>query len=214
MEQKSSTGRHLAPYWCRVKPHLAGVPANIWVVLGLFLIAAIAMAVHTAVSSPVASLHLKLQHGFRSAELSVWIDGDLVYSVHLSGVAKRRFGLIPDSVQGSVSQLIPVSAGKHAVRIRVAADDGGSVEDSTTGDFASYSERNLSVSVRRSTMSMNWQGTSATPGGGSSGNGWFSRYAGSLFMTIAGSIISALAGFAIRELPAHLRNRQTAEPKV
>jgi hypothetical protein len=42
----------------------------------------------------------------------------------------------------------------------------------------------------------------------SAGQGWFSRYAGTLMMTVAGSIISALAGFALRELPKQMFSRQ------
>jgi hypothetical protein len=196
-----------------LKSRLSRVPVKAWIVLGLFLLAAILMAAHSALYSQDASLHLKLQHGFRSARLSVFIDGGLAYSTHLSGSTKKRFGLIPDSVQGSLSQAIPVSSGKHAIRVRVEPDDGVPVEESTSGEFASHSERDLSASARRGGVSLNWQGTNAAESGSSGASGWFNRYAGSLFMTIAGSIISALTGYAIRELPGQLRNRG-AEPKI
>ena len=58
------------------------LPAKARVVLGLFLFAAILMALHTALSAKDASLHLTVQHSFRSANLSVWIDDDLAYSGH------------------------------------------------------------------------------------------------------------------------------------
>jgi hypothetical protein len=211
MDQQSSVEFDTRLWWQRVKPR---VPLKAWIVLGLFLVAAILMAVHTAVSSRDASLHLKVQHGFRSAQFSLWIDGSLEYSAHLNGATKKRFGLIPDSVQGSLSQAIPVPSGKHSVRVRVDPDDGEPVEDSTSGEFASHSERELSVSVRRGGISLTWQGTNTAESASSGGSGWMSRYAGSLLMTIAGSIISALTGYAIRELPGHLRNRQIAEPKA
>ena len=115
------------------KLRLSRVPVKAWIVLGLFLLAAILMAAHSALYSRDASLHLKLQHGFRSARLSVFIDGGLAYSTHLSGSTKKRFGLIPDSVQGNLSQEIPVSSGKHAIRVRVEPDDGVPVEESTPG---------------------------------------------------------------------------------
>jgi hypothetical protein len=92
----------------------------------------------------------------------------------------------------------------------VEPDDGVPVEESTSGEFASHSERDLSASARRGGVSLNWQGTNAAE---SAASGWFSRYAGSLFMTVAGSIISALTGYAIRELPGQLRNRG-AEPRT
>jgi hypothetical protein len=47
---------------------------------------------------------LKLQHGFRSAQVSIWVDGDLAYSSKVTGSPKKKFGLIPtDSVQGTFS---------------------------------------------------------------------------------------------------------------
>ena len=218
MDQQSSVEvrARLTSCWQRTKPMLARVPGKAWVVLGLFLVAAVLMAVHTAVASSDASLHLKLQHGFRSAQLSVWVDSKLAFSTRVSGTTKKRFGLIPDSVQGSVSQSIPVSSGNHEVRVRLEVDDGSDVEDSISGEFASHAERELLASARRSGVSLSWQssGSTAATSSGSSGLGWFERYAGSLFLTIAGSIISALTGYAIRELPGHLRGRQNPEPKA
>ena len=67
---------------------------------GSFFLAAILMALHTALSGKDASLHLTVQHSFRSANLSLWIDGDLAYSGALKGSIKKKFGLIPSSVQG------------------------------------------------------------------------------------------------------------------
>ena len=213
MDQQSPVFLRSDPWWERAKLHLARVPAKAWVVLALFFTASLAMAVHTAFFSQDASLNLKLQHGFRNAQLSVWVDRDLSYSAHLSGAARKRLGFIPDSVQGTLTQVIPLSSGKHVVRVRVEPDDGSSLEDSTSAEFADHSQRDLSVSVRRNGMSFNWQPTGQTQAAVASGNGWLSRYAGSLFMTIAGSIISALAGYAIRELPGQLQKTQTTEPK-
>jgi hypothetical protein len=198
-------------FYEQARKRLARMPAKAQLMLGIFLFAAVLMGLHTALSGKDASLHLKLQHDFRSADLSVWIDGDLAYSGKLIGSLKKRFGLIPDSIQGNLSQIVPVSSGTHQVRVRVASEDG-SQEDSIAGDFAHNAERELSVSARRSGLFLDWQATNTA--GTSSGSGWFARYAGTLFLTVAGSIISALTGFALRELPAHIRGRQNAEPKA
>src|ERR1700675_5092854 len=77
---------------------LARLPAQARIVLGLFLCAAVLLALHTALSGKDASLHLTLQHGFRSADVSLWIDRDLAYSGKLRGSTKKKFGLIPGSV--------------------------------------------------------------------------------------------------------------------
>lgn len=191
------------------------VPVKARVVLALFLVAALLMAVHTALTAKDASLHLKLQHGFHNAQVSVWVDGDLAYSGKVSGSTKKRFGLIPtDSVQGSLSEIIPVRSGHHRVRVRVEPDDASMQEDGISGDFAHNSERDLSVSARQNGLSLSWLGTSSASAETSSSFGWLSRYAGALFLTIAGSIMSALTGYAIRELPARLRSTSESVPKV
>jgi hypothetical protein len=191
------------------------LPVKAWVVLGLFLFAALLMAMHTALTVKDANLHLKLQHGFRNAQVSVWVDGDPTFSGKITGSTKKRFGLIPtDSAQGTLSQIIPVRSGQHNVRVRIEPNDSAMQEDSISGDFTHNTERDLFVSARRSSLSLSWQGTGGAPVETSSNFAWFSRYAGSLFLTIAGSIMSALAGHAIRELPERLRPASDSTPKA
>jgi hypothetical protein len=193
----------------------ARVPVKARVVLAMFLAAALLMAVHTALTAKDASLHLKLQHGFHNAQISVWVDGDLAYSGKVTGSTKKKFGLIPtDSVQGSLSQIIPVRSGLHKVRVRIEPDDATMQEDGISGDFAHNSERDLSVSARQSGLLLSWLGTSVAPDDSSSSFGWFSRYASSLLLTIGGSILSALTGYAIKELPGRLRPTSESAPKA
>jgi hypothetical protein len=123
--------------------------------------------------------------------------------------------LIPtDSVQGSLSQIILVRSGQHNVRVRIEPDDATMQEDSISGNFTHNTERALSVSARHSGLSLSWQGTGSAPAETFSSFGWFSRYAGSLLLTIAGSIMSALTGYAIRELPGRLRSTSGSAPKA
>ena len=191
------------------------VPMKARVVLGLFLVAAVLMATYTALTAKDSSLHLKVQHGFHNAQVSVWVDGDLAYSGTITGSTKKRFGIIPtDSVQGTLSEIIPVRSGQHVVRVRVAPDDAAAQDDTISGDFARNSACDLLVSARRSSLSLAWQGSSSTQAETSSSLAWISRYAGSLLLTIAGSIISALTGFAIKELPGRLRSDTDSTAKV
>jgi len=187
------------------------VPGKVWILLLLFLIAAVLMGVRTIFTAKDSSLHLKLQHGFRSAQVAIWVDRDLAYSGKVSGSVKKRFGLIPtDSVQGSLSEIIPVPSGQHKVRVRIEPEDAAMQEDTISGSFSANKESDLSVSARQSALLLSWAGSSSAPSEASAGFGWFSRYAGSLLLTIAGSIMSALTGYAIRELPA--RFRSTSQP--
>lgn len=193
----------------------ASVPVKARIVLGLFLVAALIMAMYTGLTARDASLHLKLQHNFHNAQVSVWVDGDLAYSGKISGSIRKRFGFIPtDSVQGSLSQIIPVRSGQHNVRVRIEPDDATMQEDSISGAVAHNTERALSVYARHSGLSLSWQGEGSAGAETASSFAWLSRYAGSLFLTIAGSIISALAGYAIRELPARLRSTSDSAPKA
>jgi translation initiation factor IF-1 len=108
----------------------ARVPVKARVVLVLFLVAAFLMAFHTALTAKDSSLHLKMQHGFHNAQFSVWVDGDLAFSGKVSGSTRKKFGLIPtDSVQGSLSEIIPVRSGRHKVRVRIEPDDAAMQED-------------------------------------------------------------------------------------
>src|SRR5712691_11256653 len=103
-------------FYQHARQWVARVPVKARVVLGLFLVAALLMAVHTALTAKDASLHLKLQHGFHNAQVLVWVDGDLAYSGRVTGSTKKRFGLIPtDSVQGSLSQIKLGGPAKHII---------------------------------------------------------------------------------------------------
>jgi hypothetical protein len=185
-----------------------------WIVLGLFLVAALFMGLHTAFAAKDSTLHLKVQHGFRSALLSVWIDGDLAYSSKLAGSMKKKLGLIPESVQGNLSQTIPLPSGNRELRIRVETPDGSVQEQTITAQFVSNGERTLFVIAKRTDFSMNWQDLPVPVAESASVLGWMARYTGTLLITAAGSIISALTGYAIRELPKQLGSRQAETPKA
>jgi hypothetical protein len=139
---------------------VARVPAKARILLGLFLIAVLLMAIHTAITAKNASLHLKLQHDVRNAPISLWVDDNLAYSSKVTGSTKKRFGLIPaDSAQGNLSQIVPVRSGRHTIRLRIEPDDGAMQEDSISGDFSYHTERDLAVSARQSRLSISSQGS-------------------------------------------------------
>jgi hypothetical protein len=142
----------------------AAIPPKARIIFGLFLVAALFLAIHTAFTAKDASLHLKLQHDFRNAQVSLWVDEDLAYAGKITGSSRGKFGLIPtDSAQGNLSQIIPVRSGQRNIRLRIEPDDAAMQEDSIHGDFTSQTERDLAVSARHSGLSLYWQGTDATP---------------------------------------------------
>jgi len=174
------------------------------IILGLTGLAALLLGIYTALPGKDMNLHVKVQHGFRSAEISLWVDQELVYSGKLKGTVKKRFGLIPDSVQGTASQVVPISPGQHIIRVRISSEQGVQ-EEAVTGSFASATDRDLTVSARHDGISL---GLPEVPTAVRSSPGWLARYGATFLLTVAGSIVSTLTGFAIRELPEHLRVRQ------
>ncbi|HEX6907858.1 MAG TPA: hypothetical protein VF154_14680 [Terriglobales bacterium] len=158
-----------------------------------------------------ASLKVQMQHSFRSAQVSVWVDGDLACSEHLTGSQRRRFGLLPAGIGGNFSRLLQVSAGRHTVKVRVTSDEGYDNTGTVSGDFPQDSQVNLQVIPRRSgDLGMNWQGMSTLVP--DSGPAWYVKYAGSLLMTAVGSLVSAVMAYIVRELPNLLR--RTSAPKA
>jgi len=122
------------------------IPVKARVVMGLFFVAAVMLAVHTALTTKDASLHVKLQHTFHNAQVIISVDGDLAYSGRIVGSNKKRFGLIPtDSVQGSLSEIIPLRSGPHKVSVRIETEDAAMQEDSISGYFDRDTQRDLSA---------------------------------------------------------------------
>ena len=155
-----------------------------------------------------ASLKVQMQHSFRSAQMSVWVDGDLACSEHLTGSQRRRFGLLPAGIGGNFSRLLQVPAGRHTVKVRVSSDEGYDNTGSITGDFPQDSQVSLQVSPRRSgDLGMVWQGMSTMAA--ESGPAWYVKYASSLLMTAVGSLVSAVMAYVVKQLPNLLRPAST-----
>ncbi len=218
MDQQNLPGMNSdtpSPLWRqKIQVQVRALPVKAWIVLGLFVVAALFMGLHTAFAAKDSTLHLKVQHGFRSALLSVWIDGELAYSSKLTGSMKKKLGLIPDSVQGNLAQTISLPSGNRELRIRVETPDGSVQEQTVGAEFVRNGERTLVVIARRTDFSMNWQDLPVQVAESASTLGWMARYTSTLLLTAAGSIISAITGYAIRELPKQIGSRQAETPKA
>ena len=200
-------------WWRKIQVQVRTLPLKAWLVLALFLVAALFMGLHTAFAAKDSTLHLKVQHGFRSALLSVWIDGELAYSSKLTGTMKKKLGLIPESVQGNLAQTIPLPSGTRELRVRVETPDGSVQEQTISAEFVRNGDRTLFVIARRTDFSMTWQDLPVPVAESASTLGWMARYTSTLLLTAAGSIISALTGYAIRELPKQIGARQAEHPR-
>lgn len=154
-------------------------------------------------------LNLKGQHNFRTAELSVWIDGNLAQRTQLVGSAKKRFGFMQQPVQGSFSHSLRVPVGEHRIRISIAAPNESYLQpEEIQAEFEPKTQRTLIVTPERRSgrLSLAWRdGQSFTAASSASTGGIIS----SLLLTVAGSILSAVIGFFVRERLAVLRAKKT-----
>ena len=211
--QFQAVATHLINACETLRRRVQSAPKEAYLIGGLCLVVALLVGLHTVFSQKTATLRVHVQHGFREAKMDVSVDDETVYSGKLTGVLRKRFGLFPDGMQGSSLQSIPVTAGPHTISVRVVGDDGSDHVENTAAKFLKGSERELLIVARPSDLRANWAknndavsvGVASTPL--RSEPGWLKRYANAMFLTVAGSIVSTLCGYAIREVPGWLRNR-------
>ncbi len=157
-----------------------------------------------------ATLKLTCVHNLRSGEISVWTDDQLVYSGKLSSTTRKRFGLFGSRTpllggkSGSVtfSKTLRVPDGPHKLRIQVVGD-GYDQSRSIPVDFGADTQSTVSINALSRTLQVSWKDTHFEPV--SAETPWYMRYAKALFITLFGSIISALMGMVVKEILEKLR---------
>jgi serine/threonine protein kinase len=103
-------------------------------------------------SSPTvapAMLEVEVDHNFAEADLSIWVDNRLTYSHLLEGTDKKHL-MVFHHVQGHELHAMPLSPGKHRIRVRVTS--GGAAYDQSatlTSEFASGQENVLQVNFNK-----------------------------------------------------------------
>jgi hypothetical protein len=204
-------------YWPQFSEFRRRLPLWTQVSAGVLLLMLVLAGGHSVFFGRSSVLHLRVQHGFASAEIAVFVDDNSVYTGKLTGVLKKKYVLFGNTMQGALTQEIPVSSGSHRIRVQLTGSDGTVQQDSTTANFTRNVDRTLLVNARRGNVELGWLGESAaaisdnTPAPVSGG---LSRYGTTIFMSIAGSIISALTGYAIRELPGYIKSRQAVSRDI
>jgi hypothetical protein len=132
----------------------------IFVLAGAFLLLAGAGLVAVAFSrSMPATLQVVGQYPFRSGEIYIWVDGDLRYHDELRN-APVAHGKTPhpSAGGGSLALTLPVTAGRHTVRIQV--DAAGQIFDHDTaipGRFRAYSQKTLLVNFGSRALELRWE---------------------------------------------------------
>jgi serine/threonine-protein kinase len=131
----------------------------VYLVAAVFLLLAGAgfLAFNFSRSKP-ATLQIMGQYPFRSGEIYIWVDGDLRYHDELRTVTNPHVKPSHNSTANeSLGITLPVTAGRHTVRIQVDAE--GQIYDHDTaipGYFRAYSQKTLMVDFASRNLALRW----------------------------------------------------------
>jgi hypothetical protein len=204
--------------WRALRLRFSKMP--LWIRYGAITILLIAMifAVYAALPAEQARLQLICQHNFRSAQLSVLVDGSIVYNSNLNAASKKRLGILPKGQSGPeiFSKLIDVPMGRHIVQIHISAPDQGFDQArSAAADFTPDRETILQINAtRRNALALKFDGASSsatTPTNASSApeSHPVPRNGITIVFSILGTMLSASISFLVQEFWRSHKNRIT-----
>jgi serine/threonine protein kinase len=108
-------------------------------------------------SKPAASsLELEVQHQFREATLSLWVDDTLALTRPLRGGSQKHL-VVFKSVHGNASETLRLRAGPHTLRLRAqSADQSVDLSKTIAAQFANGDDKTLHVTFdkRNTTMQL------------------------------------------------------------
>jgi hypothetical protein len=182
----------------------------------ILLIAAI-FAVYAAVPAEQGRLQIICQHSFHSAQLSVLVDGSVVYSSSLNGASKKRLGILPKGASGpeSFSKVIDVPTGRHVVQVHISAPgEGFDQARSVSADFTPDRESILQINAtRRNTLAVNFDGatssstTAAVTASSTPEPHPLPKNGITIVFSILGTMLSASISFLVQEFWRSHKNR-------
>jgi serine/threonine-protein kinase len=105
-----------------------------------------------------ATLQIVGQYPFHRGEIYIWVDGDLRYHDELRAAATPHAKPLHNSAANeSLALTLPVTAGRHTIRIQVDAE--GKIYDHDTaipGFFRAYSQKTLTVDFASRNLALRW----------------------------------------------------------
>ena len=105
-----------------------------------------------------ATLQIVGQYPFHRGEIYIWVDGDLRYHDELRATATPRVKPSRNSAANeSLALTLPVTSGRHTIRIQVDAE--GKIYDHDTaipGFFRAYSQKTLIVDFASRNLALRW----------------------------------------------------------
>ena len=117
------------------------------------------IAASQTVVVPNAALDVAVQHQFKDATLSVWIDDKLALTRPLHGGTQKRL-VVFNGVRGVDSETLQVPAGSHVIRVQaMSADQSIDLSKTTSAAFAGGDQKTLHVTFDKhnTTMHLSWE---------------------------------------------------------
>lgn len=185
---------------------LAWADRRIRILIGVAAIA-IASAWYWFASSS-ATLTIAGRHGFRHAEVSIWIDGDLKSTYEVSGSAKKKFGVL-QKIEGTFSHSLRVGSGDHIVKVRFhSLTDSSDITRQVGVSVEARTESTVYVNADRGILSLAFAGAAPKTRSEPEPSNSYAKMFQSIFMAIAGSVLSATVGFVVQDF---LKSRKAAK---
>ena len=129
-----------------------------FITAAFLLLAGASLLIFNFVRSKPATLQVMGQYPFHSGEIYIWVDGDLRYHDELRRVGGPHARSSHNSAANeSLGITLPVTAGRHTVRIQVDAE--GQIYDHDTaipGYFRAYSQKTLMVDFASRNLALRW----------------------------------------------------------
>ncbi|MGZ4873515.1 MAG: hypothetical protein ACXVJL_16260 [Candidatus Angelobacter sp.] len=204
--------------WSALRARFRKMP--VWTrygVITILLIAAI-FAVYAALPAEQAHLQIICQHSFRSAQLSVLLDGSVIYSSNVNVASKKRLGILPKGQSGPeiFSRLIDVPTGKHVVQVHISApNEGFDQARSAAADFTPDRESILQINAtRRNALTVNFDGPSSSTAAPMTASSTpeshpLPKSGITIVFSILGTMLSASISFLVQEFWRSHKNRMS-----
>jgi eukaryotic-like serine/threonine-protein kinase len=111
------------------------------------------------VAVAASTLELAIEHQFKDATLSVWIDDQLALTRPLHGESQKKL-VVFKGTRGVESESLQISAGTHRLRVRAqSSDESIDLSKTISADFSPGADRTLQISFEKhnSAMRLEWQ---------------------------------------------------------
>jgi eukaryotic-like serine/threonine-protein kinase len=141
------------------RPHRRNVFLYLFVI-AVVLLAGVAVLALSFSNSMPATLQIVGQYPFRSGEIYIWVDGDLRYHDELRGTLNSHAhpSRWANAGGGSLALTLPVTAGRHYVRVQVDAPGQNYDHDTAIpGHFRAYSQKTLMVNFASRNLDLRWE---------------------------------------------------------